>query len=180
MVRLAAMLLAIVSMGSFGMPGALAQSADTAAAVKARYEKLLAAYSRSMMHPSKASPNAIEFSIKNKMVSKELKALLLKDEECARKEGGICNLDFDFLFNGQDSCKPLKIVDVLPKGDTYVLRVSNRGEECDKKGYYKPYDFTLIDESGTWVIDDAAYAFKEDKGKVVTRTLKGILNGKAD
>ncbi len=148
------------------------------AAVKARYEKLFSEYSRFMMNPTKTSPSAITFSIKNNMVSKELKALLLKDEACARKGGGICNLDFDFLLNGQDSCKPLKIVDAYQNKNTYVLKVSNRIEECDKGGYYKPYDFTLIEESGAWVIDDAAYSMKDDSGKIINFTLKDTLNGK--
>jgi len=130
-----------------------------------------------MMNPAGTSPGAVEFSIKNSMVSKSLGSMLLKDEECARKEGGVCNLDFDFLFNGQDSCKPLEVLDVAPNGDAYILKVSNRFEECDKDGYYKPYDFTLIMESGVWVIDDATYSMKNDDGKVSVFTLRGVLKG---
>lgn len=177
-IRLAALFLAVVWGGIFGISEAFAQDADATAAVKARYEKLFAEYSRLIMNQTKTSPSAISFSIKNNMVSKELKTLLLKDEACARKGGSICNLDFDFLFNGQDSCKPLKIVDVHPNKNTYILKVSNRFEECDKDGYYKPYDFTLIEESGAWVIDDAAYSMKDDNGKIINFTLKGTLNRK--
>lgn len=173
---LAALFFAVV--GLLGPSQARAQDAAATAAVKARYEKLLAAYSRIMMQPSKTSPSAIAFSIKNNMVSKGLKALLVKDEACAQKSGGVCKLDFDFLLNGQDFCKPLAIVAVLPKGKTYVLRVSNRFEACDPQGHDEPYDFTLIDESGTWVIDDAAYATKDDAGKSIRVTLKDILRGK--
>lgn len=176
-IRLASLLLAVALVGIFGILEAFAQDADATAAVRARYEKLLAEYSRFMMNPSKTSPSAMTFSIKNNMVSKELKSLLLKDDECARKKGGICKLDFDFLFNGQDYCKPLKIVDFFVNGKTLTLKVSNRFEECDKDGYYKPYDFTLIEESGAWVIDDAVYSMKDDNGKVINFTLKEVLNG---
>lgn len=172
------LLLVVLGIGSFGISRSLAQDADVAAAVKARYEKLLAEYSRIMMNPTRTSPSATAFVVKNNMVSKELRWLLLKDEECAKKGGGICNLDFDFLFNGQDFCKQLKIVDVSPRGNAIVLKVSNRFEECDKGGYYKPYDFTLVEEAGVWVIDDAAYSSKDDNGKIINFTLKDVLKGK--
>lgn len=177
-IRLASSLLAVVWVGIFGILGAFAQDADATATVRARYEKLLAEYSRFMMNQNKSSPSATTFSIKNNMVSKELKSLLLKDDECARKNGGICKLDFDFLFNGQDYCKQLKIVDLFLKGTIIDLKVSNGFEECDKNGYYKPYDFTLIEESGSWVIDNAAYSMKDDNGKIINFTLKDVLNGK--
>lgn len=177
-IRCVLFLMIAVSGGVIGMSEAYAQDSSTASAVKTRYEKLLAEYSRFMMHPTKTSPDAMTFSIKNNMVSKELKFLMLKDEECVRKSGESCNLDFDYLFNSQDACKPLKVLDVSANGKTVILKVSNRFEECDKNGYNKPYDFTLIEESGAWVIDDATYSMKDEKGKIIIYTLKNILNGK--
>jgi len=169
---------AVAGLGFFRVSGAFAQNADEAAAVKDRYEKLLAEYSKGAMKPSKTTPNATGFSIKKNMLSKELKALLLKDEACAKKSDGICRLDFDFLFNAQDVCKPLKVIDVSQKENIFIMQVSNRFEECDKEGYYKPYDFTLVNEAGAWVIDDVVYTQKDDDGKIKHFTLKEILKGK--
>lgn len=178
-IRLAVFVLAVTWLGSFGVSAAFSQTGDVAASVKERYEKLLAEYSKVAMHVSKTTPSATEFSIKKNMLSKGLKALLVKDEKCAKKSGEICNLDFDFLFNAQDTCKPLKIIDILQRDNSYAMKVSNRFEECDAEGYYKPYDFILIKEADTWVIDDIVYTRKDDDGKITKDTLRDILSTKA-
>lgn len=157
-----------------------AHSADEATDLKARYEKLLTDYSQIVLHPTKSSPSATEYAAKNNMVSKELASLLRKDAELAKKEGGMCYLDFDFLVNGQDLCKPVKIVGVAKNNATYIMQVSNRVKECCKDCNEIPYTFVLVNESGAWKIDDANYAFKDDAGTVQTFTLKDILNGKVD
>ena len=157
-----------------------ARGADEAAEVKARYEKLLTDYSQIVLQPSKNSPSATDFSLKNSMVSKELADLLRKDDELAKKEGGMGYLDFDFLVNGQDLCKPLKVVSVAKNSKSYAMHVSNRSKECCKDCDENPYFFVLINESGAWKIDDAKYSFKDETGTVHTFTLKDILNGKVD
>ena len=158
----------------------LAHSADEATEVTARYEKLFAEYSQIVLHPSKNSPSATEYAVKNSMVSKELADLLRKDDELAKKEGGMGYLDFDFLVNGQDLCKPLKIVGMAKNNAVYAMQVSNRIKECCTDCDEIPYSFVLINESGAWKIDDANYAFKDDTGTVQKFTLKDILNGKVD
>ena len=158
----------------------IAHSADEATEVTARYEKLFAEYSQIMLHLSKNSPSATEYAVKNSMVSKELADLLRKDDELAKKEGGMGYLDFDFLVNGQDLCKPVKIVGVVKNNATYAMQVSNRIKECCKDCDETPYSFVLINESGVWKIDDATYSFKDDSGAEHKFTLKDVLNGKVD
>jgi hypothetical protein len=157
-----------------------AHSADEATELKARYEKLLADYSQIVLHPTNKSPSATEYAVKNNMVSKELAGLLRKDDDLARKEGGMGYLDFDFLINGQDLCKPVKIVGVAKANATYAIQVSNRIKECCSDCNEIPYSFVMVNESGVWKIDDALYAFKDDAGTVQKFTLKDILNGKVD
>ena len=157
-----------------------AYSADEATELKARYEKLLADYSQIVLHPTNKSPSASEYVLKNNAVSKELAGLLRKDEELAKKEGGMGYLDFDFLVNAQDLCKPLKIVGLAKNNATYAMQVSNRSKECCKECDETPYSFVLINESGAWKIDDATYSFKDDSGADHKFSLKDVLNGKVD
>jgi hypothetical protein len=157
-----------------------AQSADDVTDIKSRYEKLFAEYSQIALHPTKKSPSATDYVLKNNMASKELAALLRKDDELAKKEGGMGYMDFDFLIYGQELCKPVKIVEVVKKDATYAMHINNRSKECCKDCNEIPYYFVLINESGTWKIDDAKYSFKDDAGTVQQFTLKDILNGKVD
>ena len=157
-----------------------AHSADEASEIKARYEKLLADYSQFVLRPTPKSPSATDYVLKNSMASKELATLLRKDDELAKKEGGMGYLDFDFLVNGQDLCKPVKIVGVVKNKATYVMQASNRSRECCKDCDENPYFFVLINESGAWKIDDAAYSFKDDSGADHKFSLKDVLNGKVD
>ena len=158
----------------------LAHSADEATEVKARYEKLLADYSQIVLHPTNKSPSATEYAVKNNMVSKELANLLRKDSELAKQNGGVGYLDFDFLVNGQDLCKPVKILGVAKANATYAMQVSNRIKECCSDCNEIPYSFVLVNESGAWKIDDVKYSFKDEAGTVQKYTLKDILNGKVD
>lgn len=173
-------MLCILLAGSADSMLSLAHSADEATEVKTRYEKLLADYSQIVLHPTNKSPSATEYAVKNGIVSKELADLLRKDDELAKKEGGMGYLDFDFLANAQDLCKPLKIVELAKSNNAYVMQVSNRSKECCKDCEEAPYSFVLINESGVWKIDDATYSFKDDSGAEHKFTLKDVLNGKVD
>ena len=157
-----------------------AHSADEASEIKARYEKLLADYSQIVLRPTPKSPSATDYVLKNNMASKELATLLRKDDELAKKEGGMGYLDFDFLVNGQDLCKPVKVLGVVKGNASYSMQVSNRSKECCKDCDEIPYSFVLINESGAWKIDDVKYSFKDEAGTVQKYTLKDILNGKVD
>lgn len=170
----------ILLAGSADSMLSLAHSADEATEVKARYEKLFAEYSQIVLNPTNKSPSATEYAVKNGIVSKELADLLRKDDELAKKEGGIGYLDFDFLANGQDLCKPLKIVGLAKSNNAYAMQVSNRSKECCKDCEEAPYSFVIINESGAWKIDDATYSFKDDSGAEHKFTLKDVLNGKVD
>ena len=157
-----------------------AHSADEASEIKTRYEKLLADYSQIVLRPTPKSPSATDYVLKNNMASKELATLLRKDDELAKKEGGMSYLDFDFLVNGQDLCKPVKIVEVVKDKAAYIMQASNRSRECCKDCDENPYFFVLVNESGAWKIDDVRYSFKDDSGTEQKFFLKDILNGKVD
>ena len=177
-IKLTVFIFIVVSCAGSFLPSVFA--ADEATEIKSRYAKLLADYSQFVLHPTAKSPSATEFVLKNNMVSKELAGLLRKDGELAKKEGGMGYLDFDFLVNGQDLCKPVKVLGVVKGNASYSMQVSNRSKECCKDCDEIPYSFVLINESGAWKIDDVKYSFKDEAGTVQKYTLKDILNGKVD
>jgi len=152
---------------------ARAHEADNASArIREIYAPLLAAYSNLALRPKAGSfPDAPAFALKHHLVSANLRTLLWRDQRRAEKTGER-HLDFDFLFNGQDTCeKPLKILGIFPKNNTYIMKISNGCEV--KPGLDQPYYFILVQEAGRWVIDDAQYT----DGKTEF-TLSSILKGK--
>ena len=97
------------------------------------------------------------FYVKNEIhspefYSKKLNRLLTRDEQKAKKTGGSPNLDFAFQLNGQDA----------EEGWRKTLRlelVSREGKHAEVKALFKnfqPQDlrYSLVLESGHWVIDD--------------------------
>ena len=177
-IKLTVFIFIVVSCAGSFLPSVFA--ADEATEIKAKYAKLLTDYSQFVLHPTAKSPSATEFALKNNIVSKELAGLLRKDGELAKKEGGMGYLDFDFLVNGQDLCKPVKIVEVVKDKAAYIMQASNRSRECCKDCDENPYFFVLVNESGAWKIDDVRYSFKDDSGTEQKFFLKDILNGKVD
>ena len=148
---------------------AFASDAEDMQQINDLYSRLLATYSENCIAKDSLESGCTDvvFANKNNMLSSSLKALLANDAKRAKKNG-IGSLDFGFLINGQDYCKaPLRIVSLKKVDNGYVMNVNNG---CKREKNYNPsYDFTLINESGRWVIDDAAY-YNAKK-----LTLKGIL-----
>jgi hypothetical protein len=140
-----------------GSPAMTAAKDDVSQGIWRLYAPILAEYSKycTSEEGNLQSCDAVKFSLKKKILSADLKKLLLMDAECA-KRNGLCNLYFDFLINGQDTCgKPLKIISIKHLNNSYVMKVSNG---CTATNDYKPeYDFMLLPEHGQWVIDDIHY-----------------------
>ena len=65
-----------------------------------------------------------------KYFDKELTALFLKDDECAKREQGVCNLDFDPIYDAQDFEEKtinLQIVAVVGQPDLFNVTFTNLG-----------------------------------------------------
>ncbi len=137
-------------------PDAATASDAAAKAILDRFTPLFAKYSKISLGPEEGWVDAVDYAIENKMISKELTDLFLKDRACQEKLQSECNLDFDFLYNAQDVCCPLTISGVAQKDGKYQLRASN-GFEGEP-----PYVFVVIKENGAYVIDDAIYSYEGD------------------
>src|SRR6476646_6257464 len=60
----------------------------------------------------------------------ELTKLFIKDAECQKREGGVCNLEFDPIYAAQDFEKKtpdLQIAPVAGQADTFSVRFTNLG-----------------------------------------------------
>jgi len=66
----------------------------------------------------------------SKYFDKELTTLFLKDDECKKREQGVCNLDFDPIYDGQDFEKEttnLQIAAVVGQPDLFNVTFTNLG-----------------------------------------------------
>ena len=65
----------------------------------------------------------------SKYFDKELTALFIKDAECGKREQGVCNLDFDPVYDAQDFEKTtnLQIAAVVGQPDLFNVTFTNIG-----------------------------------------------------
>src|SRR5215475_11814145 len=65
----------------------------------------------------------------SKYFDKELTALFTKDAECGKREQGVCNLDFDPVYDAQDFEKTtnLQIAAVVGQPDLFNVTFTNIG-----------------------------------------------------
>src|SRR5215475_399341 len=66
----------------------------------------------------------------SKYFDKELTDLFIKDDECVKREQGVCNLDFDPIYDAQDFDKEttnLKIAAVEGQPDLFNVTFTNLG-----------------------------------------------------
>src|SRR4029453_4147576 len=89
---------------------------------------------RSLYHfhqPGKETPDWFgDKQTLSKYFDKELTALFLKDDECTKREQGVCNLDFDPIYDAQDfdkETKDLKIVSVSGQPNVFNVTFTNLG-----------------------------------------------------
>jgi len=81
--------------------------------------------------PGKDTPDWFgDKEILSKYFDKELTALFIKDDECAKREQGVCNLDFDPIYAAQDFDKEttnLKIAAVEGQPNLFNVTFTNLG-----------------------------------------------------
>jgi len=87
----------------------------------------------------------------SKYFDKELTDLFLKDAECAKREQGVCNLDFDPIYDAQDFEKTtnLQIAAVEGQPDLFKVTFTNLGT--------RTLVYKLTDTPSGWRISDIKY-----------------------
>jgi hypothetical protein len=89
----------------------------------------------------------------SKYFDKELTALFIKDDECVKREQGVCNLDFDPIYDAQDFDKEttnLQIVVVEGQPDSFNVTFTNLGA--------RTLVYKLTNTPGGWRISDIKYS----------------------
>jgi hypothetical protein len=89
----------------------------------------------------------------SKYFDKELTALFIKDDECVKREQGVCNLDFDPIYEAQDFDKEttnLQIAAVEGQPDLFNVTFTNLGT--------RTLVYKLTNTSGGWRISDIKYS----------------------
>ncbi len=83
---------------------------------------------------------------------KELTALFIKDDECAKREQGVCNLDFDPIYDAQDFEKTtnLQITAVIGQPDLFKVTFTNLGT--------RTLVYKLTNTPSGWRISDIKYS----------------------
>jgi hypothetical protein len=88
----------------------------------------------------------------SKYFDKELTALFIKDDECQKREQGVCNLDFDPIYNAQDFGEEpinLQIAAVTGEPDLFNVTFTNLGT--------RTLVYKLTNTPGGWRISDIKY-----------------------
>jgi len=88
----------------------------------------------------------------SKYFDKELTALFIKDDECAKREQGVCNLDFDPIYDAQDFEKEttnLQIAAVAGQPDLFNVTFTNLGT--------RTLVYRLTNTPSGWRISDIKY-----------------------
>jgi hypothetical protein len=111
---------------------------------------------RSLYHfhqPGKETPDWFgDKQTLSKYFDKELTALFLKDDECAKREQGVCNLDFDPIYDAQDFEKEttnLRIAAVVAQADLFKVTFTNIGT--------RTLVYRLTNTPSGWRISDIKY-----------------------
>jgi hypothetical protein len=103
----------------------------------------------------------------SKYFDTELTALFMKDDECAKREKGVCNLDFDPIYDAQDFEKEttsLQIAPVAEKPDLFKVTFTNLGT--------RTLVYRLTDTPGGWRISDIKYPEGPSLKQILSREIK--------
>jgi hypothetical protein len=98
---------------------------------------------------------------------KELTALFLKNAECEKREQGVCNLDFDPIYDGQDFEKEttnLQIAAVVDQPDWFNVTFTNLGT--------RTLVYRLTDTSSGWRISDIKYPEGPSLKQILSRDIE--------
>ena len=107
--------------------------------------------------------------------SRELLQLIQKDEQCAERSEGVCNIDFDILFDSQDPpiFEEVKFTYQCRKNHVRVT-ILDKSPETEASERRTQLDFSMVSQHKQWRIDDVRYR-PVPAGAVVPFTLRKIL-----
>ena len=102
----------------------------------------------------------------SKYFDKELTALFIKDDECKKREQGICNLDFDPIYDAQDFEKTtnLQIAAVAGQPDLFNVTFTNLGT--------RTLVYKLTNTPSGWRISDIKYLEGPSLKEILSREIK--------
>jgi len=118
--------------------------------------------------PGKETPDW--FGDKNtlsKYFDKDLTELFLKDDECAKREEAVCNLDFDPIYDAQDFDKEttnLKIAAVADQHDWFSVTFTNLGT--------RTLVYKLANTPEGWRISDIKYPEGLSLKEILSREIR--------
>ena len=98
---------------------------------------------------------------------KELTALFIKDAECAKREQGVCNLDFDPIYDGQDFEKEttnLQIAALAGHSELFNVTFTNLGT--------RTLVYRLTNTPSGWRISDIKYPEGPSLKEILSREIK--------
>ena len=101
-----------------------------------------------------------------KYFDKELTALFIKDDECVKREQGVCNLDFDPIYDAQDFEKEttnLKIA-AADQPDLFKVTFTNLGT--------RSLIYRLTNTANGWRISDIKYPEGPTLKEILSRQIK--------
>jgi hypothetical protein len=118
--------------------------------------------------PGKDTPNWFaDKRTLSKYFDKELTALFIKDDECKKREQGVCNLDFDPIYDGQDFEKEttnLQIAAVAGQSDLFNVTFTNLGT--------RTLVYKLTNTPSGWRISDIKYSEGPSLKEILSREIK--------
>jgi hypothetical protein len=103
----------------------------------------------------------------SKYFDKELTALFINDDECVKREQGICNLDFDPIYDAQDFEKEttnLQIAAVVGQPDLFNVTFTNLGT--------RTLVYRLTNTPNGWRISDIKYPEGPSLREILSREIK--------
>jgi hypothetical protein len=103
----------------------------------------------------------------SKYFDKELTALFIKDDECKKREQGVCNLDFDPIYAAQDfdeKTTNLQIAAVVGQPDLFKVTFTNLGT--------RTLVYRLTDTPSGWRISDIKYPDEPSLKEILSREIK--------
>jgi hypothetical protein len=103
----------------------------------------------------------------SKYFDKELTALFLTDAECQKREQGVCNLDFDPIYDAQDFDRKttnLQIAAVAGQSGLFKVTFTNLGT--------RTLVYRLTKTPGGWRISDIEYPEGPSLKEILSRKIK--------
>ena len=103
----------------------------------------------------------------SKYFDKELTALFIKDDECEKREQGVCNLDFDPIYDAQDfdeKTTNLQIAAVVDQPDSFKVTFTNIGT--------RTLVYRLTNTPNGWRISDIKYSEGPSLKEILSREIK--------